>query len=739
MQFGMLTSQKSLPFAGSGIGKPPNMMDVFEKNLNPQQLEAVRHLDGPLMVVAGAGSGKTRVITFRMAYLIYQGIPASRILGLTFTNKAADEMKERVQSLVHAAPLVSTFHSFGARILRSEIRHLGYTGRFVIYDEDDSLRAVKEVFDALNMKEDVFSPQQARAAISHLKNEAPGGRLSGFRSVAYKKKLKAVFDADHEVLRRNNAVDFDDLLLLPLRLFQEHPAVLESYQERYLYLLVDEYQDTNSPQYRLIKMLCGKHKNICVVGDPDQSIYRWRGSDIRNILNFENDFPGTTKVVLEQNYRSTSRILDAANSLIRNNTRRTTKNLWSEIGEGEEVLQFVARDHEEEAELVTQLIQHLVQNNELTYRDMAIFYRTHAQSRALEESLRAEDIPYAVIGGPGFYGRKEVKDILAYLRILVVPGDGVSVTRVINVPKRGIGKTTIDRLVAASREKRIPLYEVAQQAGSLGGLPTSARKAVASFVEIIEEFRKKVDTLAPQKLAEKLIGKIGYFEMLKKEFPDDADDRIDNLYELLDTMQTFRNENPDAGLADYLERISLISEIDRWQEKENRVSLMTVHNSKGLEFDAVTIVGLEEGIFPHVNSLEDLDKLEEERRLCYVGMTRAKRFLCVTSAERRLRHGLFTDNEPSRFVSEMLEALEERQREKEGGELRPTRRLPRHRRQIGELPQWHEGDRVVHPVFGVGTVVGLEAGYEETFVRVLFDGESNAKLLSPAFAQLKKT
>jgi DNA helicase II / ATP-dependent DNA helicase PcrA len=715
------------------------MIEVFEKNLNPQQLEAVRHLDGPLMVVAGAGSGKTRVITFRMAYLIYQGIPASRILGLTFTNKAADEMKERVQSLVHAAPLVSTFHSFGARILRNEIRHLGYTGRFVIYDEDDSLRVVKDVLDALNMKEDVFSPQQARVAISNSKNEAPAGRLSGFRSASDKKKLKTVFDAYHEVLRRNNAVDFDDLLLLPLKLFQEHPAVLESYQERYLYLLVDEYQDTNSPQYRLIKMLCGKHRNICVVGDPDQSIYRWRGSDIRNILNFENDFPGTKKVVLEQNYRSTTRILQAANSLIRYNTRRKTKNLWSEIGEGEEVLQFVARDHEEEAELVTQLIQHLVQNNDLAYRDMAVFYRTHAQSRALEESLRAEDIPYVVIGGPGFYGRKEVKDILAYLRILVTPGDGVSVMRVINVPKRGIGKTTIDRLVAASRDRRVPLYEVAQQAVSLEGLPTSARKAVSSFVQIIEEFRKKVETLAPQKLAEKLINKIGYFEMLKKEFPDDADDRIDNLYELLDTMQTFRKENPDAGLADYLERISLISDIDRWQDKENRVSLMTVHNSKGLEFDAVTIVGLEEGIFPHANSLEDLDKLEEERRLCYVGMTRAKRFLCVTSAERRLRHGLFMDNEPSRFVSEMFEAQEKRADEREKDIAQASRRIASKRGRIDKIPDLREGDRVVHPAFGPGTVVALEAGYEETFVRVLFDGDSDAKLLSPAFAQLKKT
>ena len=715
------------------------MIEVFEKNLNPQQLEAVRRLDGPLMVVAGAGSGKTRVITFRMAYLIYQGIPASRILGLTFTNKAADEMRERVQSLVHAAPLVSTFHSFGARILRNEIRHLGYTGRFVIYDEDDSLRAVKDALDSLNMKEDVFSPQQARAAISNLKNEVASHRSPLARNAADRKKLKDIFDAYHAILKRNNAVDFDDLLLLPLKLFQEHPAILESYQEQYLYLLVDEYQDTNAPQYRLIKMLSGKHGNVCVVGDPDQSIYRWRGSDIRNILHFENDFSGTKKVVLEQNYRSTTRILQAANSLIRHNTRRTTKNLWSEIGEGEEILQFVARDHEEEAKLVTKLIQHLVEKNELKYRDIAVFYRTHAQSRAIEESLRADDIPYVVIGGPGFYGRKEVKDILAYLRILVTPGDSIAVLRVINVPKRGIGKTTIDRLVAASREKRIPLYEVAQKAGLLEGLPTSARKAVSSFVEIVEEFRGKVESLAPHKLAEKLINKIGYFEMLKKEFPDDADDRIDNLYELLDTMQTFEEGNPDAGLGDYLERISLISDIDRWEDKENRVNLMTVHNSKGLEFDAVIIVGLEEGIFPHVNSLEDLDKLEEERRLCYVGMTRAKRFLCVTSAERRLRHGLFMDNEPSRFVSEMFEAEEERGGEDEEGEVRPSRKIAPRRGLTGDIPELREGDRVVHPAFGPGTVVGLEAGYEETFVRVLFDGDSDARLLSPTFAQLKKT
>jgi len=719
------------------------MTSIFEENLNPHQLEAVKHIDGPLLVVAGAGSGKTRVITYRMAYLIYQGIPASRILGLTFTNKAADEMRDRVSCLLGRPlppPLVRTFHSFGARILRDEIHHLGYKSRFVIYDEADSLRAVKEALESLKIKEDFVSPKQARVAISKQKNEVTLDRSLPLRKSSYQIQLRVVSEAYHDILKRNNAVDFDDLLILPLKLFEDHPRILKRYQDRYLYLLVDEYQDTNAPQYRLIKMLCRKHKNICVVGDPDQSIYRWRGSDIRNILNFEKDFPGTKKVVLEQNYRSTTLILDAANSLIQRNEHHTTKKLWSELGEGAKVEYLPAKDHEEEAEFVTEVVQHLVREGELRHRDIAVFYRTHAQSRVLEEYLLAEDVPYVVVGGPGFYGRKEVKDILAYLRIIAYDPDDISFLRIVNVPRRGIGKVTLDKLVAASREKGVSLYEAAKDAESVESLSSAGKRAAASFVKMIEEFREKAESLPPHKLAEKLVNRVGYFDMLKKDFPESADDRMDNLWELLDTMQSFHKENPSSGLEGFLERISLISDIDTWEDKDNRVNLMTVHNSKGLEFDAVIIVGLEEGIFPHANSLEDPERLEEERRLCYVGMTRAKRFLCITSAESRLRHGLFVENEESRFISEIF-GWEEDLREEEAHlrfhDKKAEQKVAGRGQDVRTL-DFCEGDRVAHPTFGEGTVVSIERGYGETLVRVLFDGDTEARLLCPTFAHLRK-
>ncbi len=634
------------------------MKSVFEENLNPEQLEAVKHIDGPLSVIAGAGSGKTRVITYRVAYLIDQGIKPNRILGLTFTNKAAGEMRQRASSLLGRPlppPLMRTFHSFGVRVLRNEIQHLGYTKRFVIYDEDDSVRAIKEAIKSLKLEKGPFSPKEARVAISREKNEVGLDRSLPLRKSSHLTLLRAISESYHSILKRNNAVDFDDLILLPLRLFEDYPRVLRSYQKRYRYVLVDEYQDTNAPQYRLVKMLCRGHKNICVVGDPDQSIYRWRGSDIRNILNFEKDFPGARKIVLEQNYRSTTLILDAANSLIRNNSQRSTKNLRSLLGEGEKVHLFIAEDYEIEADFVVSTIQKLVQKQKLKYRDIAVFYRTHAQSRIIEEYLLAEKVPYAVVGGVSFYRRKEIKDIVAYLRIIASPSDLISLLRIINVPSRKIGKVTLDKLAAASLKKRLTMYEMAKEADSLTKVSPSTRKTLKSFVQMMDEFREKAKSTPTDELTKEIIARIGYYEMLKKSFPEDAEDRIDNLRELIDTMTSFLEDNPDAGLDDFLERISLISDVDTWEDEKNLVSLMTVHNSKGLEFDAVVIVGLEEGIFPHINSLDDHDKLEEERRLCYVGATRAKRFLYLTAAESRLRHGEYQANEESRFISELLD------------------------------------------------------------------------------------
>jgi len=634
------------------------MKKVFRENLNAQQLEAVKHMDGPLLVVAGAGSGKTRVITYRTAYLIDQGVPDSKILGLTFTNKAADEMRQRASSLLRRPlppPLMRTFHSFGARILRNEIHHLGYTKRFVIYDADDSLRTIKQVLKSLHIKKDVLSPKEARVAISRQKNEVPSDQWLPARRSSFERQLIAVWEAYHSILKQNNAVDFDDLILLPLRLFEGHSRILQRYQRQYRYVLVDEYQDTNAPQYRLVKMLCRKHKNICVVGDPDQSIYRWRGSDIRNILNFEKDFPGARKIVLEENYRSTTLILNAANSLIRRNKERSTiKNLWSQLGEGEKVHFFLAPDEDDEATAVVNAIQHFVADQGLKYRDIAVFYRTHSQSRVIEEELLAKNIPYTVIGGVGFYGRKEIKDIVAYLRVIASPDDALSLLRIINLPPRRIGKATLDKLAAASRKKGLRLYEMAKNADSLKEIFSAARKSLSSFVEMMEEFREKAQSVPVPLLTEEIIAQIGYDKMLEKDFPEDAEDRIDNLRELKDTMWSFLEDNPDAGLDDFLERISLLTDIDTWKDEKNTVSLMTVHNSKGLEFESVIIVGLEEGIFPHINSLDDRAKREEERRLCYVGATRAKKFLYLTAAECRMRHGFYQENEQSRFIWELL-------------------------------------------------------------------------------------
>ncbi len=714
------------------------MEKKFEKNLNPQQQEAVQHVDGPLLVVAGAGSGKTRVITYRMAYLIHQGIKPGRILGLTFTNKAADEMRERVRSLVNAAPLVCTFHSFGVRILRREIHLLGYTPRFVIYDEDDSLRAVKEAMKSLKLGKDVFSPKEARVAISRQKNEVAVDRSVANERPSFNIQLQAVSEKYHSILKQNNAVDFDDLILLPLRLFEENPQALRYYQQHYRYLLVDEYQDTNAPQYRLIKMLCRKHKNICVVGDPDQSIYRWRGSDIRNILNFEKDFPGARKIVLEENYRSTTFILDAANSLIRNNSRRSSKNLWSGLGEGEDVCYVQTDSHDEEACYVVETIQRLVAERGLKYRDIAVFYRTHALSRVIEEYLRAENVPYTVIGGPGFYARKEIKDIVAYLRVVVSPDDLISLMRIINVPSRGIGKVTLGRLAEASLKKGIPLYQMAKKVDSLPKISSSGKKALSSFATMMEEFREQAQSVPVYELTEAIIARTGYREMLKREFPEDAEDRIDNLRELTDTMVSYLEENPESGLDDFLERISLLSDVDTWEDEMNRVSLMTAHNSKGLEFEAVVIIGLEEGIFPHINSMYEPVKLEEERRLCYVGVTRAKRFLYLTAAASRIRHGLYTENEESRFTYELLSS----QWEREDAGFRVEERLPRKARASMEVdpPQeeFHVGEKVVHPSFGSGKVVNIEEGYTGPILWVLFDGDGESTPLAARFAPLRK-
>lgn len=641
-------------------------MSIYDK-LNEPQREAVYHTDGPLLILAGAGSGKTRVLTHRIAYLIGErGVNPWNILAITFTNKAAEEMRQRVDNLVGfgaESVWVSTFHSACVRILRRFIDRLGYENHFTIYDTDDQKTLIKEVCRKVDVDTKVFKERSLLSAISSAKNEMilpdefelnAGGDFA-------KMKIAKVYREYEAQMRANNALDFDDLLVKTVQLLQTQPDVLESYQERFRYIMVDEYQDTNTVQFQLVSLLAGKYKNLCVVGDDDQSIYKFRGANIRNILDFEHEFPDAKVIKLEQNYRSTGNILNAANSVIANNRGRKEKSLWTENGEGELIRLRQFDTAFDEADFIGEDIKNAVRQGG-SYNDSAVLYRTNAQSRLLEEKFIAMNIPYKIVGGVNFYARREIKDLLAYLKTIDNGRDDVAVRRIINVPKRGIGLTTINRIQESATERGIGFYEALLAPGLIAGVGRSATK-LDSFAALIEYFKTLAEEMSITDLLQEVIEKTGYIESLENEDKEEAKTRKENIDELISKAATYEESCQDkdekATLSGFLEEVALVADIDSLDEDQEYVVLMTLHSAKGLEFPRVYLAGMEDGLFPGYMSINagDREELEEERRLCYVGITRAEQELTLTSARRRMVHGETQYNPMSRFVKEIPREL----------------------------------------------------------------------------------
>ena len=625
--------------------------------LNPVQLEAVTHVDGPLLVVAGAGSGKTRVLTHRIAHLIRdEGLSPFEILAITFTNKAADEMKQRVAALVGPVAekmWVSTFHSACVRMLRRDAKALGYPSSFTIYDQADALRLTGYVARDLNLDAKRFSPRALHGAISAAKNDGLDAAIYAARASAiFERKIADVFREYQARLERAGAMDFDDLLGNAVRLLREHPDVLAHYRHRFRQVLVDEYQDTNHVQNELVTLLASEHRNVCIVGDSDQSIYQFRGADVRNILEFENAFPDATVIVLEQNYRSTQTILDAANAVIANNLGRKPKELWTDQGHGAAIVRYHADDEADESQWVAHQISHL-HDGAYRWGDVAVFYRTNAQSRVMEEQLMRSGIPYKVIGGTRFYDRREVKDALAYLKAVVNPADEVSVKRVLNTPKRGVGDSTVGRVDSWSNGHGLTFFEALRRADD-AGITGRAVKGIATFVTLIDVLAAEhADGAGPGDLLEHILERSGYVAELNAEHSIEAEGRIENLAELVGAAREF--ESVDT----FLEQVSLVADTDQLETDESAVVLMTLHSAKGLEFPAVFLVGLEDGVFPHLRSIGEPEQLEEERRLAYVGITRARERLYLSHAWSRTLYGSTQYNPPSRFLDEIPAALVE--------------------------------------------------------------------------------
>ena len=769
-------------------------------SLNKEQRKAAESLLGPVLILAGAGSGKTRALTYRLANLIDHGVKAREILALTFTNKAAKEMKNRVEALVGAQAgdaWISTFHSACVRILRREIEKLGYSRSFVIYDDDDQNRVLKEILKQLNIDDKFLPVKEIRAKISDAKNRmltpdewfmrsAKDRRSSMTHDamVVYEQKLKAM-----------NALDFDDLLMKTLELFADHPPVLEAYRNRFRYVMVDEYQDTNKAQYELVRLLTSESRNLCVVGDDDQSIYGWRGADIRNILDFEEDFPDAVVIRLEQNYRSTANILDAANQVIANNAERKDKKLWTTQGDGEKIQVYCAMDERDESAWIA---DHILEEKEKTgsFGNIAILYRTNAQSRVPEEMLMKSGIPYKVFGGQKFYERKEVKDILAYLRVIVNPADEVSLTRIINVPKRSIGDATVQSLQQHAQEQDMPLFaalsEIPEKLGA------RARKSVGEFFELISLLTAMKESLGVEEFVDALIRETGLEEQYQKEDTDEARARVENIREFRGAVHEYAQTEAHPTLEGYLENVALVTDLDREEDQRGYVAMMTLHSAKGLEFDTVFIPGLEEGVFPSSRAIDGEDRLEEERRLMYVGITRARKKLFLSRANERMLYNQYNHNPPSRFLKEIpprlidqewvespvYSSVERTSRTASRAVPRPTNtwrqgdvgsfgirsghpadkpealgkpKLTFRGANLNQIPgvtkgfssaakevgaSWMEklfqpGDLVMHPKFKRGTVISLAGSGADTRIRICFD-EVGEKELSLAVAPIVK-
>ena len=670
-------------------------MDI--SNLNEKQQEAVRHKNGPMLVLAGAGSGKTKVLTNRIANLIEEGISPGNILAITFTNKAAKEMKERVYKLIGPEAKyiqISTFHSLGLKILKENYEFLGYDKNFIILDSDDTLTVVKKLMKDLNMNPKYYNARDIRSKISSAKNELITPEK--FKKIEFDEKIVILYKKYCEKLKIGNSVDFDDLLILPIKLFHLSENILTYYQEKYKYILIDEYQDTNEAQYVFSKMLCQKYKNIFVVGDNDQAIYAFRGANYKNILNFEKDYPDCKTILLEENYRSTQTILNAANSVIKHNKLRKNKNLWSNNEIGNKIKYIKTDDEKSEGEYVTKEIKRLNKEGVL-YDDIAILYRTNAQSRSIEESLLKTNIPYRIIGSFYFYNRKEIKDLLCYLRLINNPKDDVSLTRVINVPKRGIGNVTIGNLSKKAEENNTSLFDAI----------SSGKELI--FKNMILELIKDCQNLSLTEMVEKVLEKSGIRKELKEEKTLENEIRLENLEEFKSITMNYENEFGEISLDDFLNEISLVSDVTEHTDGSNKVSLMTVHSVKGLEFDYVFIIGMEEGIFPHYNSIMEgtNDAIEEERRLCYVAITRAKKDLWIINTKKRMLYGQTNSNPPSRFIDE-IDAKYLEFEKKTTSIIDKVSKFSKEKMLTNNNIDYQVGDKINHDDYGEGVITAVD-------------------------------
>jgi len=737
-------------------------MDLMQ-GLNEPQQRAVACLQGPLLIVAGAGSGKTRVLTFRIANLLEHGVPPYRILAITFTNKAAREMRERVDALIGDAAQdvwLSTFHSFCARFLRMELEHYGrYAKNFVIYDAADSKGLIRECLKELNIDEKHTAPGAVQAHISDAKNRLLD--VAAFTAQAtdfFAEQVAKIYALYQSKLQENNALDFDDLLMLTVELLTKNEELRTKYQKKFQYILVDEYQDTNGAQYAITKLLAAEHRNICVVGDADQSIYGWRGADMRNIMNFEKDYPEATVILLEQNYRSTKNILAAANAVIENNLTRKKKELWTDNPTGDRITIYEGATEKNEASYIVREVERLHTMFHVKYGDIAVLYRTNAQSRNIEEAFYATGVPYAMVGSVRFYDRREIKDIIAYLRVIYNPRDTLSLLRIINVPRRGLGPTSIARMMETAEEYRISLFEVITDAQLLSMIPKLSAKvklALEEFAAMVFTFMGQLGTRPIHEIVEDVIETSGYAAALEEEKKEDNRDRLENLREFISVAKNFDDGAAEGenGLADFLAQIALISDVDQTEQSDGTVTLMTFHAAKGLEFPAVFMAGMEEGLFPHSRTLLDDTEIEEERRTCYVGITRAERRLYLTYARQRTIYGRTEMSRPSRFLAEIPEELvEHKEADFFGGtDLRAPSNIwserstrterkrymppPQHTAADGSVIRpdvsaaFQAGDAVRHSKWGDGRIVAISGSGEDAELSIAFPGEGIKKFV----------
>lgn len=692
-------------------------------DLNEQQQIAVTTTEGPLLVIAGAGSGKTRVLTTRIAYLINDlGIDPSNVLAITFTNKAAKEMKERVVNMLGPIAYkiqISTFHSFGLNVIRDNYALLGYKKEFTILDSDDSLLIVKRIIKDMNLDPKIYNPKAIRNRISSLKNDMVSpDEFSKFAMSDYDNITVEVYRKYQSKLETNNSLDFDDLLLKPIELFNSHKEILTEYQERFKYILVDEYQDTNEVQYMLTKMLAAKNKNICVVGDESQSIYAFRGSNYRNILNFEKDYKGSNIILLEQNYRSTKTILNAANDVIKNNKQRKDKNLWTENDEGDKIIYRKCLDEKDEALYITREINKLVADG-TDYEDIVVLYRTNAQSRNIEEALLRENIPYKVIGSFYFYNRKEIKDLISYLKLIYNNDDDVSLARVINTPKRGIGAKSIEQLVLTANITGSSMFDSIVSGKEL------------KFKEMILDLQKKSESLSLTELVEEVLTVTGLRNELEAEQSLEAEARLENLEEFKSITKNFEERNGIISLSEFLEEISLVSDVEEYKDNTNVVTLMTIHSAKGLEFDNVFVAGMEEGVFPHSRCQTSDDELEEERRLCYVAITRARKKLWLVGAKRRMLFGLESTNPTSRFIKEISDEYIDK--EMPDNLFAPIKKASP-MSNLDTNVDYKVGEKIIHTAFGEGIIVSVE----KSIINIAFPHPVGIKTIMKGHKSIRK-